>query len=136
NRKIFIAYDKANNTEAVALIKTGRGKQMMDSISVVCDQIIEQQRLQAKVHKEKSEFNSALALNADLISGLIILITVIISLVILFKDINDRIKLENRLLEEQKKVEKSMVVKEQFMANMSHEIRTPLNAMLGFTSLL
>lgn len=136
NRSILIAYDKVDNSAAVALIKTGRGKELMDSIVDVCDDIITKQKLGLDKHKRQNEFNSALVLNADLISGVIILITIIIALVILFKDINDRIRLENTLREEQRKVEKSMLIKEQFMANMSHEIRTPLNAMLGFSGLL
>jgi signal transduction histidine kinase/CheY-like chemotaxis protein len=136
NREVLIAYDRQNNALAASLINTGRGKKLMDSISVVCDNIIAGEKERMSHHKKESAFNSTFALNADLISGFIILLAILASLIILFKDINDRIKLENVLREEQKKVEKSMVVKEQFMANMSHEIRTPLNAMLGFSGLM
>ncbi|HEY1039064.1 MAG TPA: ATP-binding protein, partial [Bacteroidia bacterium] len=136
NKQILIEYNKDDNSAAIALIKTGMGKRIMDSIAVICDKVIQEQKKHARAHSERNDFNTSLALNADLISGIIILITIVIALIILFKDINDRIKLEAQLREEQRKVEKSMQIKEQFMANMSHEIRTPLNAMLGFSSLL
>jgi signal transduction histidine kinase/ActR/RegA family two-component response regulator len=136
NLEVLIVYDRQNNAPAISLINTGRGKVLMDSIIAVCDSIVAGEKERIDRHKEESAFNSTFALNADLISGFIILLAILASLIILFKDINDRIKLEKVLREEQKKVEKSMVIKEQFMANMSHEIRTPLNAMLGFSSLM
>jgi signal transduction histidine kinase len=35
-----------------------------------------------------------------------------------------------------KELQKSLLIRDQFMANMSHELRTPLNAILGFASIL
>jgi signal transduction histidine kinase/CheY-like chemotaxis protein len=59
-----------------------------------------------------------------------------IAVLIVFRDINIRNKLEHELRRAKKQADDNAVLKEQFMANMSHEIRTPMNAILGFTDLL
>jgi signal transduction histidine kinase/CheY-like chemotaxis protein/HPt (histidine-containing phosphotransfer) domain-containing protein len=60
----------------------------------------------------------------------------LIAVIILFRDINVRNKLEAELRIAKKQADDNAMMKEQFMANMSHEIRTPMNAILGFTDLL
>ena len=50
--------------------------------------------------------------------------------------IEQRIEIENKLIEEQKKATESDRLKSAFLANMSHEIRTPMNAIIGFSELL
>jgi signal transduction histidine kinase/CheY-like chemotaxis protein/HPt (histidine-containing phosphotransfer) domain-containing protein len=60
----------------------------------------------------------------------------LIAVVILFRDINVRNRLEAELRIAKKQADDNAMMKEQFMANMSHEIRTPMNAILGFTGLL
>jgi signal transduction histidine kinase len=52
------------------------------------------------------------------------------------KMIEQRVEVENRLIEEQKKATESDRLKSAFLANMSHEIRTPMNAIIGFSELL
>ena len=58
------------------------------------------------------------------------------AVVILFRDLNIRNRLENELRIAKQKADDNAMMKEQFMANMSHEIRTPMNAILGFSNLL
>jgi signal transduction histidine kinase/DNA-binding NarL/FixJ family response regulator len=60
----------------------------------------------------------------------------IIALIIVFRDINTRTRLEAELRKAKQKSDENAQIKEQFMANMSHEIRTPLNAIIGFSHLL
>lgn len=58
------------------------------------------------------------------------------AVVVLFRDVNLRTKLENELRIAKKQAEDNALLKEQFMANVSHEIRTPMNSILGFSDLL
>ena len=60
----------------------------------------------------------------------------LIAVVILFRDINVRNRLETELRIAKKRADDHAMMKEQFTANMSHEIRTPMNAILGFADLL
>ncbi|RKD87921.1 cache domain-containing protein [Mangrovibacterium diazotrophicum] len=50
--------------------------------------------------------------------------------------IEERVRVHEQLLEEQRRAQESDRLKTAFLANMSHEIRTPMNAILGFSELL
>ncbi|WP_164999327.1 PAS domain-containing protein [Methanohalophilus profundi] len=52
------------------------------------------------------------------------------------RDITDRKKLENALLESKLVAEEASKTKSEFLANMSHELRTPLNSIIGFSQVL
>lgn len=52
------------------------------------------------------------------------------------RDITERKKMEDNLIEAKKKAEESDNLKTAFLHNISHEIRTPLNAIVGFSGLL
>ncbi|MDX1513804.1 MAG: PAS-domain containing protein [Gammaproteobacteria bacterium] len=56
-------------------------------------------------------------------------------MVIIFTDIDDRVKAAQRLQLAMKAAEAANEAKSAFLANMSHEIRTPLNAIIGMTRL-
>lgn len=60
----------------------------------------------------------------------------LVGVLIVFRDIDLRNKLEEELRRAKKQADDNAMLKEQFMANMSHEIRTPMNAILGFTDLM
>ncbi len=52
------------------------------------------------------------------------------------RDITERKKANELLIESKLKAEESERVKSNFLANMSHELRTPLNGILGFSEIL
>jgi PAS domain S-box-containing protein len=60
----------------------------------------------------------------------------ILGIVIVARDITERKRFENELIEAKSKAEEAMKSKQQFLSNMSHEIRTPLNSIIGFTKVI
>lgn len=67
----------------------------------------------------------------------IILITVILIWnASLRHEVNNRIKIEQKLITSQRIAEQANTAKSAFLANMSHEIRTPLNAIIGFSDFM
>mgnify|MGYP000861690928 CR=1 FL=1 len=72
----------------------------------------------------------------SLLETLLGVLVALAGVIILFRDINLRNKLEAELRNAKKQAEDNANMKEQFMANMSHEIRTPMNAILGFSDLM
>ncbi len=52
------------------------------------------------------------------------------------RNITQKKRRENELIEAREKAEKGSKLKSTFLANMSHEIRTPLNAIIGFSNMV
>ena len=52
------------------------------------------------------------------------------------RDITDRKKFEQALIEAKEHAERMSRLKSSFLTNMSHEIRTPLSGILGFASIM
>ncbi len=97
---------------------------------------------------EKEEINRAIAgaehsreilsklWNTALIAAVTGLITMLIFLVLIWKDLARSNFYRKKLEEARKLAEKLLKVKEMFLANMSHEIRTPITSIIGFSEKL
>ena len=57
------------------------------------------------------------------------------ALLLNLRDMGERNKADERMLETMAAIEEANRAKSQFLANMSHEVRTPINVILGMTSL-
>ena len=57
-------------------------------------------------------------------------------LVVIFRDISERIGHENELMQARDIAEHANLAKSQFLATMSHELRTPLHTILGFSEMM
>lgn len=109
-------------SDAISVVKTGRGQQVMDSVRVLCAHMDADE---LKVLAERSRA-------AERKSQLAGITTVVASLclfgIVLFTNL--RLKREKDLALE------ASQAKSTFLANMSHELRTPLNAIIGYSEML
>jgi signal transduction histidine kinase len=59
-----------------------------------------------------------------------------VSQILVLRDMSDRFRAEQDLLEAKSLAEEANRAKSEFLANMSHELRTPLHHIIGFTELI
>lgn len=133
---VLHAYLNSGKPAGEALVNSGQGKQLRDSIMEVIMQFetIRHRRLQQIAGSV--ETNAVKARTWGLILGGIAGIACLLTFLYLLRNGRQQQLMIKKLNESEKQIRDSAAVKEQFLANMSHEIRTPMNAILGFTNLL
>jgi len=112
------------------------GLQTMDSINSIIDLINHSLGKTTRGLIDNSITYVRSSRNWGMLEVSVGILATLIAVIILFRDINVRNRLEAELRIAKKQADENAMMKEQFMANMSHEIRTPMNAILGFTNLL
>jgi signal transduction histidine kinase/FixJ family two-component response regulator len=134
--RIMTAYSARGKEAGEAIINTGRGKQIRDSLVTVVG------RLDQVRQAQLNSISGTIADNgtqARLLGfGLAVIACIACALAFLYI-VNKGRQQERMILmlnESEKRIKEGAFIKEQFLANMSHEIRTPMNAILGFTNLL
>jgi len=134
--QILKAYQSNGKAAGEAIINTGQGKRLRDSISLIITQLDNnrQHALRGIINANQGSGSRA-RLTAFMLAGLACVICISA-----FFYIVNRGRQQQRMIvalnESEKRNKEAAKIKEQFLANMSHEIRTPMNAILGFTSLL
>jgi CHASE3 domain sensor protein len=136
SRTILNAYEQGGKAAGEAVINSGEGKIIRDSIMAVVLQFDSSRHARLRQIAGSVETNAVKARTWGLILGLIAVIACLLTFLYLMNTGRQQQRMIRKLNESEKKIRESAAVKEQFLANMSHEIRTPMNAILGFTNLL
>jgi signal transduction histidine kinase/CheY-like chemotaxis protein len=133
---ILEAYDRGGKDAGEAVINSGRGRGLRDSINSVVYQLdsIRQSRLTSIMGS--IERNGERARFTGLGMAIIACLACILAFIYVVNKGRQQERMIQMLNESEKRIKEGALIKEQFLANMSHEIRTPMNAILGFTNLL
>lgn len=134
--QILNTYRSSGKAAAEAVINTGLGKRLRDSISLLISQLDNNRQVALRRIINTNQDNGTRAKTlAFILAGL----ACAICISAFFYTLN-RGRQQQRMIaalnDSEQKNKEAAKIKEQFLANMSHEIRTPMNAILGFTSLL
>ncbi|MDQ3277951.1 MAG: ATP-binding protein [Bacteroidota bacterium] len=133
---ILSALNQDNQRSAEAIINTGRGRILRDSIEQVVLSLNASRQAEMRSLTGSIEQRGRSTRLWGFGLGFIALVAVIAAFWYMLNQGRQQQKMITLLNESDRKSKELASMKEQFLANMSHEIRTPMNAILGFTNLL
>lgn len=136
SHQILAAYQANGKLAGEALINTGRGKSIRDSIVLVTAQLDNLRQTNLLKIINSIERNGNNARTWGIVLAAIAGATILLTFLHVLKIGREQRRMIAQLNRSERKIKESATIKEQFLANMSHEIRTPMNAILGFTNLL
>ena len=136
SRSILSAYYTRGKEAGEAVINTGRGKEIRDSIVIVISRLDSIRQTDLRKIIGSIENNGSKARTWGIVLGLIAGLACLLTFLHVLNIGREQRRMIAQLNRSERKIKEAASVKEQFLANMSHEIRTPMNAILGFTNLL
>jgi signal transduction histidine kinase/CheY-like chemotaxis protein/HPt (histidine-containing phosphotransfer) domain-containing protein len=133
---ILSSYKQFGKEAGENIIRTGKGKELRDSISYIITTLDTKRQ---DYLKEIISTNETTGKRARFLAFILAGFACVICISAFFYIVN-RGRQQQRMIavlnDSEKRIREAALIKEQFLANMSHEIRTPMNAILGFTNLL
>jgi signal transduction histidine kinase/ActR/RegA family two-component response regulator len=128
---------KANGKEAAeALVGTGRGRILRDSISSIISTIDRTKQAELVDITDANKRSGMQARIWGIIMGVLACGLLVYAFWYVLNLSSRQQRIITHLNESERKIKEASSLKEQFLANMSHEIRTPMNAIIGFTNIL
>lgn len=136
NDSVTNAFKNGGRLAAEAMITSGRGRILRDSISAIISRIdnAKQAELTASINANKK--NGIQARLWGVVMGVLACGLLVYAFWYILNLSSRQRKVIDDLNESRRKIKEASSLKEQFLANMSHEIRTPMNAIIGFTNIL
>jgi signal transduction histidine kinase/CheY-like chemotaxis protein len=122
--------------KAEALISTGRGRILRDSIAAIIASIERAKKAELFSLSETNKRSGTQARLWGVVMGAIACGLLVFAFWFILSLSSRQQKMIAELNESERKIKEASSLKEQFLANMSHEIRTPMNAIIGFTNVL
>lgn len=119
-------------SSAIALVKSGQGKGVMDQLREAVNTVITNERARVLALKKESEITAQRNQLWQVLGTAMAFLLIIVAYVMTEFEGRQRRQLEKQLVE----ALQASHMKSSFLANMSHEIRTPMNGILGMTEVL
>ncbi len=136
SNEVLSGFRQGGKERAEAIINTGRGRILRDSIEQVIYSLDNLRQTELRNITGSIEKSGKSTRFWGLSIGIIALLAVVSAFWYMLNQGRQQQKMITLLNQSEKKSKELASMKEQFLANMSHEIRTPMNAILGFTNLL
>ncbi len=136
NDSVAAVFRIKGKAEAEALIATGKGRILKDSISSIINSIDGSKQKELVTSISENKRNGLQARLWGIVMGIIACGLLVYAFWYILNLSSRQRKVIEDLNESRRRIKEASSLKEQFLANMSHEIRTPMNAIIGFTNIL